>query len=410
MNTKYILILVIALIVSSCLQDEDYYIEPSPMFTIATENGEASADIFEKVEITITGEGNRMVLFTGDENHVLDSVGKNPLNSGLYVRNGDVVRYNYTSRGKFTVSLLSSGFNDNGSNLSRNSYSQEIVITDSEGRNNLKEIKFRADGGVVTYVTNSKLKNIEGINLPSSKLEQTMVVPNQIADDGNYYVPVYCEFRQGREKDDEFHYAQHVIEIPDLRSGFNYKINDVDYTVPTLRRYYRDTDNFFFNNISVDYSPETNPADITSHQVYILPIPEFKSMTFRTQSGSKIDDIKTEKQNPFFGTITPVYNEFFPDLLDMHKFYAPIEYSATQAGEMTSVKLEFEHRLPAKNVEVFYDGEKLTGDGTDTKLLDFSSGMVQLKLVYTDELFASQVEDVTKVQAVAYVDVYAFQE
>lgn len=387
---------------------DDLFVDLEPSFTIKTIEGNNVANIYEEIEIVITGDANKMTLFTGNAHRQIDSVGVDPLTTGLYVKKGDIIKIKYVVKGKYTIALLGTSYDKMGENIQHKEFTHDITITDIQHKNDVRDLFVQADGGKVFFPANKYLKDIDSLGVPDASFEAPQLVRATPDDDGNFYIKLYCEFRQGRSKDNKEQFAKYSIEIPYANSGFNYYLGGDIYTVPTLKNLYRDQEKFLFDVVNLEYAPTTLPDDVTKSAIYLMPIPELKKLTFKDSKGKKVDDIITESFNPIFGETKPVYTEYFPDYNDPSKFYGIINYDETEKASLGNLTLQFEHRLPANMVEVKYQGKVLTGDGSET--IDLSSGMARLQLTYTDAYFISKGVDVNKAQSVSILDIYAFKE
>lgn len=404
MKNKLIYILLIGFVFFSCKNEDEVYITPEPSFEIIT-SGSDTANIFEAVEFKITGNGNRMVLYTGDDKHNVDSIGYDPLNNGLYVNSGDLVNYTYINVGIYEVALMASSFEQGGENIEQEIVRKTIVVIDREGLNDVKQIKFSADGGNVFYNREDHLSDIDSIAVPDAKIEETFVGTYDIDEDRNFYAQIYQDKRLNRTQIEEI--GKLRLDMVNASQGFNYQIKGIPYLLTeTFNKinYYKNEDyqTGLFDTISIRYSPKTFPDLVTERRIYLLETPELYSLTIKDNSDNQIEYLVDSVRQGFFGY---VYNPraFLPDYLNRTKFYSIFTYSPGDWNDLATVKLEFDVKLPG--TKVYHNGVELTSGSAQT--IDLTSGWARLDLVYENQHFVDLGADSEKVKARSTIDIYA---
>jgi hypothetical protein len=110
-KTKYIYISIVSLfLLSSCDNKsfiDDIYVEPKASFSI---DDKSVFDVFESVHFTNLGEGQKFVIWPGDQEHVYGQTG----NNGFACNADGTFSYSYQEPGDYTAVWIASSIKANG--------------------------------------------------------------------------------------------------------------------------------------------------------------------------------------------------------------------------------------------------------------------------------------------------------
>lgn len=203
---KYLAILITFLISFSCTEEE--MIPANPDFELSLQReGKAEAEAGTPFYIIPTGSGEFLTLFDGTDGHVWGEPGA----SGVDFNKADSVALNYSTAGKYNLTLVSSSTGNFGEDFSRQFKTIELHVVDK--RNSFTVFNINGVDGEITkdneilfsvpdIVTDYNFVPVFGLQSDLSKvfvngLEQTsMVTSNDFSQPVTYVVKA----AQGNEK------------------------------------------------------------------------------------------------------------------------------------------------------------------------------------------------------------------
>jgi len=353
----------VLLLLSSC-EETSLYIDPDPSFII--ESGDV-AGVYDAVTFKITGNGNRITLFTGDAGH---SYINNDI--GVVLKNGDTYKYMYSTAGIFKVTLLVSSFDVNGENIS--TLTNVIPITINGGdKGSVVKVKYDYENARIDYFADSVSGLAKDFSLKASQLtsKAQMDVENRVCymktyfcnriweeveqwpfppikNDGEFRVEITTEqdingvsvyyFDESRSKDTLLNSGQ--------RAAFMFNVKDE-------KRY---------KEIGLSSKLKFLPgSEIIDYKVYTLSYPEIKSFTLDNVTLTGNSEIRA---NP----------------TGYDKFYALVEVDSVT--NLSSLVPKFSTWLPDFTVVTDDNGNVIKGDGTDAPM-DFRNP-VNFNVTYTN--------------------------
>ncbi|MDD3322878.1 MAG: hypothetical protein PHS59_15675 [Paludibacter sp.] len=121
----YLFGILFVLSLTAC-QDEDKINNPKASIEVSKQ----VLNINESVQFTFNGLGQQVSIFTGDKNHIFDSINRG--SSGLVFNKGGVFNYAYRTPGKYKVVIIASNYTDNATTLLNDTCSVYINVVDSD--------------------------------------------------------------------------------------------------------------------------------------------------------------------------------------------------------------------------------------------------------------------------------------
>jgi len=363
-------------LLNACMKTS-IFIEPIAEFDITPGT---TVNLFEPVTFTVTGKGNRITLFTGDQgsNYEMGDI-------GIVLKSGDSYQYSYSSVGTYDAVLLVTGFYERGENLiSKIERKQITVNTGPSYKGLIKKVRFLFRGARIECYAD----NVTGLKSNYTFFQNQLVKYADVVDDnGTMNCVIHTNYYNRKWEDIQLfpglpifepHPDKYKVEIrtENEHPGITVVYHDETTGRDTLINVNRAQSFIFSKPSGVGYRPfqlksfAGGNEDTIIYNMYTIPFAEMSRFTIggvtkENNSGIRMDPTNTEDANAPF-------NHF---------------YSVFEMAENRSLIPRFSTVLAPSVVVTDTSGKVIKGDGTDDPIDFFAEEPVTFTLTYTDPDF-----------------------
>lgn len=363
-------------ILSACIETS-IYIEPVAEFDILP--GE-TVNLFEPVTFHITGNGNRITLFTGDQGSNYDEG-----DIGIVLKSGDIYQYSYSTVGTYDVVLLVTGFHERGENLvSRIERKQLIVNTGANYQGIIERVRFLFRGGRIECFADEVTRlNSNYIFFQNQLVKYAGIIDNNGTNNCIIYTNYYNRMWEDIQLFPglpifEPHPDKYKVEIrtENEHPGIVVLYHDEASGKDTLINVNRAQSFIFSKPSGSGYRPVQLKShaggreDTITYNIYTLPFAEMSRFTIGGITREKNTGIRLDPTNT--GDANAPFRYF---------------YSIFEMAENTSLIPRFNTVLTPHVVVTDKTGNVIRGDGTDHPMNFFAEDPVTFTLTYTDPDF-----------------------